>query len=112
MTLNAQEATGVPWDEVLQQMRVDQVKSALGVCAAETIVFSRPDVIAATAEQDFTSRLTAWCSANHNQLKSGVAHAYDTSASRGYLELERPHAAQVERQTHQAPLTRDFVDPS
>ena len=87
-------------------------KEGLGVCAAETIVFSRPDVIAATAEQDFTSRLTAWCSANHNQLKSGVAHAYDTSASRGYLELERPHAAQVERQTHQAPLTRDFVDPS
>ena len=87
-------------------------RSGLGVCATETIVFSRPDVIAATAEQDFTSRLTAWCSANHNQLKSGVAHAYDTSASRGYLELERPHAAQVERQTHQAPLTRDFVDPS
>jgi hypothetical protein len=68
--------------------------------------------MAATAEQDFTFRLTAWCSANHNQLKSGVAHAYDTSASRGYLELERPHAAQVERQTHQAPLARDFVDPS
>jgi len=84
----------------ISKQALQRERERLGVCAAETIVLSRPSVMIATAEQDFISRLPTWRSASHDQLKNGVAHACDTSARRGSLELQRPHPAQVERQTH------------
>jgi hypothetical protein len=45
-----------------------------------------------------------------NNRKDGVAHACCTSKMARSLALQYPHPAHIERQAHQAPLARYFIE--